>query len=351
MSNQTDQSSSGEKIKLVHEELDAKKAHLYHIAAQAAYRALDACARQAVQELTNVQKHPIVLVDRIIDGRDAMLAERARAWLMSRQKRRDGKPDTGEDKADTTAQPSASMPALGASLSASNAFLSDFNTLVGTLNSLTDSVNNLLQRFKSDYALYRIDVSIDYAALAAAMAHVLCHYDWQVWHFPPLSKMTIDREQSIIDLINNLSQPNPADQNNFLNDTLEQFNTIYEKLAQALLPPSPFQPSAEGDSKATQTASPAILPPLARAILSEQLRHTKSPMYQLAVRILTVGSDMIMRKHIFSSGQLLFVGGCAIEYTLATADGRIIAANVVQSTERIKINLGNGKLTTELLGK
>ncbi|WP_322487240.1 hypothetical protein [Chloroflexus sp.] len=49
---------------------------------------------------------------------------------------------------------------------------------------------------------------------------------------------------------------------------------------------------------------------------------------------------MIARGNLFSAGRLIFIGGCTLEYVLAMPDGEIVAANLVQSSEQITLNLG-----------
>ncbi len=321
--------------------------NLYHIAAQSAYRALGACARQAAQELTAEPPSAVILVDRIIDFRDALLAEQVRSWLQSQQLVLGAASASQETGAETTRQSlsylTTAATMIGSAATPINTALTTVAESVKAVAALTDSVSALLGKFKSDYLLYRIDVTIDQSALVAALTHHLCANKWKVWRSLP----AVLRSETGEDELSSLSSQLQTALANFITnpDQLATFQQNLERLVNSLAP----SPSTTTDSASAAQTPSLQLSPLLRAILSEQLPKITPPVHQLAVRVLTVGSDMIWRRNLFSTGRLLFIGGCAIEYTLATADGCIIAANVAQATELVRLNLRNGKYTTETI--
>lgn len=320
-----------------------KREHLSHIAHLAAYRALRRCAERVVEQIGGVlpESSAVILVDRIVDGRDRLLLKYIRKQLEAQEKRLP-EPSRQVELVEplvlgTSRQPV--VPEMSFSVDPINKALENTKEIINALSGVTSSLANLLALFRSDYTLYPVTTTIDSNTLYTAIAHFLVKSRRQVLPFPPIS--TDDNEPSLLTLINNLirklntiaSEPN-------LPDILKN---LEDELRKAFLPAPPsIKQANSSDQVQTNGKTESVL---ARALLSEYLSRAEHSTHQLTARVTAVGSDMITRKQLFSSGRLLFIGGCTIEYMLANADGRIVAADLVQSSEQITLDLNRNTIS------
>lgn len=311
-----------------------KREHLSHIAHLAAYRALRRCAERVVEQIGGVlpESSAVILVDRIVDGRDRLLLSYIRDQLIAQNA------EPSEPMVLGTSRRAVAQE-IGFSIDPINKALENTKEIINALSGVTGSLANLLALFRSDYTLYPVTTTIDSNTLYTAIAHFLVKSRRQVLPFPPIS--TDDNEPSLLTLINNLirklntiaSEPN-------LPDILKN---LEDELRKAFLPAPPsIKQANSSDQVQTNGKTESVL---ARALLSEYLSRAEHSTHQLTARVTAVGSDMISRKQLFSSGRLLFIGGCTIEYMLAKADGRIVAADLVQSSEQITLDLNRNTIS------
>ncbi|MFN3372849.1 MAG: hypothetical protein ACK44M_04685 [Chloroflexus sp.] len=281
------------------------------------------------------------MVDRIVDGRDRLLLAYIRDQLIAQQKRLP-EPIRQAESSETLVLGTSRQPVLpemSFSVDPINKALENTKEIINSLTGVTSSLANLLTLFRSDYTLYPVFTTIDNNTLYAALAHFLTKSQRRVLPFPPLP--THDNEPSLLTLIADVVQrltatsPNPhlpAILKNLENEVLK-----------ALLPAAtPINQTTSSDQAQTNSKTESVL---SRALLSEYLTHAERSTHQLTARVTSGGSDMIARKQLFSSGRLLFIGGCTIEYLLATADGSIIAADLVQSSEHITLDLNRNTIS------
>lgn len=317
--------------------LDAtEQKNLSHISHLAAYRALQHCATTAVAQIEQIglERRPIVLVDRIVDERDALLLSYIRARLSeAAQLLESSQPNQTRSKAaeerTTSFEPITNT-------------LTNLTNVINSLTNVTNSLAGLLALFRSNYTLYPVTTKIDSHTLHTALAAAFKQRTWRVSFFPLLITYDDDGHPSLMSfikkIVDNLANSSSTSRQQFL-DLLKESNPF--------APPPAVVTSSTDTNPATTSATTESL--LARALLTEQLLHARQPLYQLAARVTQVGSDMIARKRLFSAGNLLFIGGCTIEYVLATPDGEILAANLVQSSEQITLQLSKGELSSKPL--
>ncbi len=311
-----------------------KREHLSHIAYLAAYRALRRCAERVVEQIGGVlpDSSAVILVDRIVDGRDRLLLSYIRDQLIAQNA------EPSEPMVLGTSRRAVAQE-IGFSIDPINKALENTKEIINALSGVTGSLANLLALFRSDYTLYPVTTTIDSNTLYTAIAHFLVKSRRQVLPFPPIS--TDDNGPSLLTLINNFirklntiaSEPN-------LPDILKN---LEDELRKAFLPAPPsIKQANSSDQVQTNGKTESVL---ARALLSEYLSRAEHSTHQLTARVTAVGSDMITRKQLFSSRRLLFIGGCTIEYMLAKADGRIVAADLVQSSEQITLDLNRNTIS------
>lgn len=351
MSDQNTSSSSASTVTLD----TTERKHLSHIAHLAAYRALQRCAATAVTQIAETvpEQRPVVFVDRLIDERDALLVDyiraRLKAWQrislpVQREVRRsqDGLPA----EADVTTSKSI------LSLEPIKSTLDSVEEIINALANVTNSLAKFTALFRSEFTLFPVTTAIDSNTLRAALASAFAQRKWQTLPFPlPNPKAEDEHHQTLFHLIKtiagNLAQTPPASPQQFL----ELLKACDSELTQICTPPPIVTTTSDGATPAqTDTKSESLL---ARALLVECLRRADPPLYQLAARITQVGSDMMIRKHLFSADRLIFIGGCTIEYVLANPNGEIVAANLVQSSEQITLKLGvrKSKINFEILSQ
>lgn len=354
MSDQNTSSSSASTVTL-----DAtERKHLSHIAHLAAYRALQRCAAIAVQQIDQLgsKNHQIILVNRLVDERDKLIISLSQTLLEELQAQLNQQSDEQQQKRDSKERTE------GAAFALLSPALNNVQLLLNTITGLTNSVTTLMSLFRTDYTLYPISTSIDADTVRAVFAHHLKQNHWQVYTFPPSESATAETSGSVTQLLKELAPQlftlvQKPDQLAKLNTRgLEILSLLASDLHTFLFgaqPTSSTSTSAavttsEGSNQSTATTvvkhTATAESFLSRALLAERLLQAKSGttyrFYQLAARVTQVGSDMIARKNLFSAGRLTFIGGCTLEYVLATPEGEIVAANIVQSSEQIKLNLG-----------
>ncbi len=354
MSDQNTSSSSASTVTLD----TTERKHLSHIAHLAAYRALQRCAAAAVQQIDKLgsKNHQIILVNRLVDERDKLIISLSQTLLEELQAQLSPPSDAAQI-------PKGSRERMGgAEFALILPALNNVKLLLDTLTGLTNSATTLMSLFRTDYTLYPISTSIDADTVRAVFAHHLTQNHWQVYTFPPSESATAEASGSVAQLLKALAPKlftlvqQPAQLAKLNTRGLEILSFLASDLHTFLFgaqPTSSTSTSAavttsEGSNQSTATTvvkrTATAESFLSRALLAERLLQAKSGttyrFYQLAARVTQVGSDMIARKNLFSAGRLIFIGGCTVEYVLAMPDGEIVAANLVQSSEQITLNLG-----------
>lgn len=312
-----------------------QKSHLSHIAQLAVLRALQRCAQTVASDIAaciGQKSLEIVLVHHLIDERDRLLIE-AVQQLIARQA------GSREPVASDTRQPDALVLGtnpLTALMSPVPAMLDSISSSIQALAAVAENTAKLVTLFRSDYTLYPTNTTIDQATLYATLAHTLLAQQQRVYTFPPLESNTqqfpIERtlREILLELLNKST----------LDDSKENDAHTLKQLFNLLITPQSVTPPP------ADTSTESLL---FRVLLAERLLNStqngQPRFHQLAARVTQSGCDLIAKKNFFNSGFLIFVGGCTVEYTLATPNGNVIAANVVQSSEQVTFNLGSGKLT------
>ncbi|OAN49034.1 hypothetical protein A6A03_06925 [Chloroflexus islandicus] len=338
MSDQNTSSSSASTVTLD----TTERKHLSHIAHLAAYRALQRCAATAVEQIANTVpvQRPVVFVDRLIDERDALLVEYARARLMAWQ-RKSVSDQRGMERSQDGLPMKVDATKQTLELAPIKTTLDSVEEIINALANVTNSLAKLTALFRSEFTLFPVTTAIDSNTLRAALAFAFVQRKWQTSSFPlPDPKAEDGHHPTLFHLIKtiagNLADTPPASSQQFL----EMLKACDSELQQIFTPPPIVTTTSDGATPAqTNTTSESLL---ARALLVERLRRADQH-YQLAARITQVGSDMMIRKHLFSADRLTFIGGCTIEYVLAKPNGEIVAANLVQSSEQITLKLGMSK--------
>ncbi|MGB9737203.1 MAG: hypothetical protein C0184_05430 [Chloroflexus aggregans] len=312
--------------------VEDQKSHLSHIAQLAVLRALQRCVQTVASDIATCigqKSFEIVLVHHLIDEHDRLLIETVRQFV-SRQPR---------SREPVTRQPD--VPVLGtnslaAMMSPVPAMLDSISNSIQALAAVAENTAKLVALLRSDYTLYPTNTTIDQATLYAALAHSLLAQQQRVYTFPPLEADTqqFPIEHTLREILLELLNKSTPD------DSKENDAHILKQLFNLLI---------TSQSVTTPPADTSTESLLFRVLLAERLLNStqngQPRFHQLAARVTQSGCDLIAKKNFFNSGFLIFVGGCTVEYTLATPNGNVIAANVVQSSEQVTFNLGSGKLT------
>lgn len=262
--------------------------------------------------------------------------------------------------------------------------------LLAAAPAVVSSVADIVGYFKTDYTVKGLTVDISGDALVAEVAGKIKDHHVQIFNFNLAKeselitewsnlveqKQTLDKDKELVKIqvvepvtariaslkeegaalqvkLDHLTQPAEETERNAVREQLNQCRQgiVYAQSllsrAQRAVANADTLSHAFGEfmTSLTATSDPASPPLWLQAAVRQQIRQ-QGITHLLYLKIVSSGGEAITKKSFLSSGQTSYLGGAAVAYVLASADGKVELAGTEVGLEQLDYKYSDPQATT-----
>jgi hypothetical protein len=262
--------------------------------------------------------------------------------------------------------------------------------LLAAAPAVISSVADIVGYFKTDYTVKGQTVDLSGDALVAEVAGKIKGHHIQIFNFNLVEdselvtrwselveqKLALDRHKELLKVqvvepatariasrkeesaalqahLDQLTQPEEEAQRNAIRDQMDQRRqgivfdeSLLDRAQRAVVNANTLaQAFGEFMTSLTSTSDPASQPLWLQTAVRQQIRR-QGITHLLYLKIVSSGGEAITKKSFLSSGQTSYLGGAAVAYVLAAADGKVELAGTEVGLEQLDYRYSQPNATT-----